>query len=824
MPLVPVAASMVFGGAVGGLLPCGVATAIAWWSSAVAALVTWWLASRSARAPWASVWLLLAVTLASAGWCGARRHLFPREDVAWRLDAAPRPIVLEGVALESPRSIPREHRGGAAEPASEFTLRVGAVRLGGAWKPAAGRASIVVDGSVPAVLPGAVLRVFGRGVRPSPALNPDEFDFRAKARDLGCLSIVRCRTGDGIEVVSQPAWYAPALGLHHLRVRGMERLEEAIAPSRRAFAQALLLGSRESLPREESREFLVTGSVHILSISGLHVGILAAALAGILRLTPLPRSWSLALVALLVGFYMLLVRAETPVVRATLIVWLACLASLCGRRALSLNSLALAAIVVFVLTPTELFRIGTQLSFLSTGVLVAVVAALGDRRPTADPIERLIERSRSRGQRLVRTAGRGLRDAIVAGAAVWAATAPIAAATFHLFTPVAVLLNVVIAPLVAVAMALGFLCLAASVVSGSIGGFFGALCDLTLWAVQACVDAAAAVPGGHAWIAGPPDWWVMGWYAVLAVVAIALPQRLLRRPAPWLAVGTAWIGVGLAALGVSATRPWGRDFSVVTTSLGHGLGVLVRTPAGSSLLYDAGRLGAPGAATRGVSGVLWSDGLDRIDCLVLSHADTDHFNAVPELLERFAVGRVVVSGDFLRDTSPATADTVAAIRGCGIPIDVVASGDAFSLDTGCLVRVLHPGRGEPFRSDNEASLVLSVEVGGRRLLLTGDIEGEAVSRLVATNPGRCDVLVAPHHGTVTSLPPAIAEATMPRVVLVSGLGGTRWSDVRTAYARAAGNPPSRVIKTGARGAIRVRLSDDRIGIDRYATDGWHRER
>jgi competence protein ComEC len=289
-------------------------------------------------------------------------------------------------------------------------------------------------------------------------------------------------------------------------------------------------------------------------------------------------------------------------------------------------------------------------------------------------------------------------------------------------------------------------------------------------------------------------------------------------------VGTAWIGVGLAALGVSATRPWGRDFSVVTTSLGHGLGVLVRTPAGSSLLYDAGRLGAPGAATRGVSGVLWSDGLDRIDCLVLSHADTDHFNAVPELLERFAVGRVVVSGDFLRDTSPATADTVAAIRGCGIPIDVVASGDAFSLDTGCLVRVLHPGRGEPFRSDNEASLVLSVEVGGRRLLLTGDIEGEAVSRLVATNHGRCDVLVAPHHGTVTSLPPAIAEATMPRVVLVSGLGGTRWSDVRTAYARAAGNPPSRVIKTGARGAIRVRLSDDRIGIDRYATDGWHRER
>ena len=161
-------------------------------------------------------------------------------------------------------------------------------------------------------------------------------------------------------------------------------LERHISPARAPLAAALLLGSRESLPREESAAFLATGTVHILSISGLHVGLLALALFRILRLAPVPRTWSLLAVALVTGGYMLLVRAETPVLRATLIVWLSCLAAAFDRRSPAINSLAVAAIVVLAWRPAEVFSAGAQLSFLSTAVLVGAAdcCRAAECRPT----------------------------------------------------------------------------------------------------------------------------------------------------------------------------------------------------------------------------------------------------------------------------------------------------------------------------------------------------------------------------------------------------------------------------------------------------------
>lgn len=830
MPLVPLAAAVLCGGALGIALPGGLTPVVGAWAAAAGLLVVWACLLVAGRERASARVLVVAIGVAATAWCGFQRGIFSREELAWRLDERPRPIVIEGVALESPRLLPRmlppgtPHAADAIEPASEFTLRVERVRVGSSWKRASGRASVVVDGSRPAIEPGMRVRVFGRGMRPSPAFNPNEFDFREKARNLGCLSIVRCRTPDCVEIVEAAPWHAISAWLDRARRWGLARLEAAIAPERADFAQALLLGSRESLPREESRAFLETGTVHILSISGLHVGILAAALAAVLRATPLPRGAGLAVVAAFIGGYMLLVRAETPVVRATLVVWLACLGAAVGRRSVTLNSLAAAAIVVFLWRPCEVFRIGTQLSFLSTGVLVAAASAIAVRRPTDDPIQRLIDRSRPAWEKRLRRAGRGIAEAFIAGAAVWAATAPVTASVFHVVSPVALLLNVVIAPLVAVAMATGFLCLLASTVSTAVGGLFGGLCDATLLGVESCVHAAAMLPGGHAWVAGPPGWWLAGWYVLLAGLAAALPRRWLPRPMPWLAAAGGWCGVGLVATIPQMANLGGGGFEMVAASLGHGLGVVVKTPAGSTMLYDAGRLGAAGAAARGVAGVLWGERVRRIDCLVLSHADTDHFNGVPDLLDRFRIGRVVLSREFLESGSPAARGLLSMLDERGVPVSAVRAGQVFSLDSTCTVRVLHPTGREPEQSDNASSLVLAVEASGRRLLLSGDIEGDAVHRLVARSPERCDVLVAPHHGTATSLPPLLASATRPRIVVVSGAGGPAWKQVKRAYVAAGEGGRSRVLKTGGEGAIRIRLAADALSIDRYTPAGWQPDR
>jgi competence protein ComEC len=347
------------------------------------------------------------------------------------------------------------------------------------------------------------------------------------------------------------------------------------------------------------------------------------------------------------------------------------------------------------------------------------------------------------------------------------------------------------------------------------------------------VGAAAGLPGGHAWVAGPPGWWVAGWYGVIATTLLALPRERLKRAGTWAVVAAAWIAVGLAGrFGSAAFAPRPPALRVVVASMGHGCGIVVQSPLGRCLVYDAGRLGAAGAAQRAMSAVLWSEGIDRIDTLVISHADSDHFNAVPELLERFAVGEIVVSRAFLASPSAGVAELLRLTREAGIPVRTVAaddpSCDSISFDPLCRVRVLHPveaaGAGlvnDNQTSDTETSIVLAIEAAGRRLLLTGDLEGNALARFVAADPGGCDVLVAPHHGSRTSLPPDVARATSPDWVVASGVGGSAWEEVRAAYesARTDGGR-STVLKTGGDGAVAISFTAAGARVEQFSSGLW----
>ncbi len=863
-PLVAVAAAIAAGSGMPAMLHV---SPVAWWGVAAAALATWWWLPGARRPQAAALWLLAGIFAAAAGWSTVRSDLFAADDLAWNLAESARPVAIEGIVVESPRRLSPPavdplrgpiSQAGMPWQCSECVVAVECIRDGPAWRGASGRAAVVIDDRAGAAVPdlptGCRVRVIGRGLRPAPPLNPGEFDFRARAQSLRCLSVVRAHAGDGVQVIAGRSGWSLGAILDRLRSRGVEVLREHISPRQSALAAALLLGSRESLPREESLEFLVTGTIHILSISGLHVGLLSLALFRLFRTVALPRGLCLLAVACCAGLYMALVRAETPVVRATLLVWLGCLGAAIGRRSLAANSLAVAAIIVLVWHPPEIFRTGTQLSFLSTAVLIGVSNAM-PRRATDDPIERLIDRSRPPWERRLRRMGRQAWELCLTGAAVWAVTAPIVAARFHLVSPIGLVLNPLIAPFVAAAMGWGFLCLVAATVSRGLAAVCGWACDITLRCIGAVVSWSSGLPGGYVWVSGPPGWWVAGWYVALALALCLLSRERLGRAGTWLAMGVAWCGVGLFVEGMTAMLGSGPPaLRVVVAAMGHGCGIVVRSPMGRCLVYDAGRLGAAGAARRSMTAVLWQEGVGRIDTLVVSHADTDHFNAVPELLERFAVGELVVSRPFLDSDSVAVAELLRRTQAAGVPLRVVQAGDSFALDACCRLRVLHPaGPGDrpshaaaaecmqetmhpppsvlvasPGRSDNECSIVLAVESAGRRLLLTGDLEGEPLRRFVAAGPGACDVLVAPHHGSRTSLPPDIARVTAADWVLVSGPGTSGWDEVRKAYATARGvGRTATVLKTGcdgeSGGAIAVTLTAGDVRVEQFSSRGGWRE-
>jgi competence protein ComEC len=822
-PLVVAAAALALGCWLGRVAapPPGASLAAGSWIASVAALAGWWLVRRDARPRVPAACLVAAIAALGASWSAARFDWFPRDDLAWQLAESPRPVAVTATVVDSFRVVPTgsdPRRAAAIGPASECVVAIDGWRAGSRWRAASGRATVVVDGEPPRVGVGDRVRILGRGLRPATAGNPGEFDGRVRARASRCLSVIRVGSARGVRRLASAPSLWPAGWLDRLRDRGLRVLASHVSPARLPLASALLLGSRESLPRASADDFLTTGTVHILSISGLHVGLLAIALFAMVRAVSLPRGWALVLVAAVTGGYMLLVRAETPVVRATLLVWLSCLAAAVGRRSPAINGLAVAAIVVLALRPADVLSAGTQLSFLSTAVLVGVASVMAASRQVPDPIERLIDRSRSPVERLARRVGGECRMAFLAGAAVWVATAPLVAARFHVVSPVGLLVNVLVAPLVALAMGCGFLCLVASCVSTALAGWCGAACDAMLAGISLAVHWSARIPGGHWWVAGPPDWWVAGWYAAFLATLVWCRADALRRPRTWATVAAAWCGVGIVS--ETATLAMARPAGLrgVVAAVGHGCGVVFTSPSGRTLVFDAGRLGAPAAASRSLSAVLWSERTRTIDHLVISHADVDHFNAVPELLDRFAVGEVVVAEAFIASDAAATRDLVAGIQRRGIPLRTVQAGDSFAVDAQCRVRVLHPPPGPAVGSDNEASLVLAVEAAGRRWMLTGDLEGPAAARFVAAHPDSCDVLLAPHHGSATSLPPAVAAATRPQVVVVSGAESRSWPLVREAYASAAAG--AEVLATARDGAIAIEADAARLVVSRFRGGRW----
>ena len=202
-------------------------------------------------------------------------------------------------------------------------------------------------------------------------------------------------------------------------------------------------------------------------------------------------------------------------------------------------------------------------------------------------------------------------------------------------------------------------------------------------------------------------------------------------------------------------------------AVGHGTSVLLELPDGRTILYDAGRMGSPQAAVLPISSVLWSRRIAHIDAIVLSHADADHFNAVPELLDRFSVGAVYVSPVMFDNDTPALDALRASIVASDVPVKDLCEGARLATATGVEAEVLHPPPGGCRGGDNSNSIVLRIRDGGQSILLTGDLEGDGLDELLAELPLPCDVLLAPHHGSRRSRPQEMTGWAVPSLVVVS---------------------------------------------------------
>lgn len=798
-----------------------------WFLGSLFALVIWGLAWLAARHVTASCVLLCAWLAIGGAWHHDYWNLYRDDEIGLMVREEIRPLAIEGIAYNSPRWVPAPPltslRAIPKGDETEVVLRVTAVRDGQSWRPASGWAALDVDGHLLGIQAGDRLRVMALASRPMKPLNPAEFDFANYERSRRTWCRLRGLFPDSVTVVERGSGWSSRLWLSRVRERGNAVLRQHIPAQRATLAAAILIGAREQLDPDRNEGFLVTGTIHVLSISGLHVGILAWGFWTILRTGLLPRRGALIGAMLLTVGYAFLTDLQPPVLRATVLVVAMCVARLIGRQALGFNTLAIAGLIVLAYQPASLFLAGPQLSFLAVAVMILGRAWINPPA-TTDPLDRLIARTRPRPVRMWRAFQRETWRIWLTGALIWLISLPLVWQSYNLISVVALVVNTVIWIPITLAMYFGFAALVLGLVAPPLGAACGWVCNLNLQFMEGCVETTRHWPGSYTWLPAPPWWWVATFYGGLLVMAVVPAFRL--RPWWWAALGAAWFAIGLGLNGPISRWLDSRDddkLRCTFVAVGHGIGCLVELPDGQMMLYDSGKLGSPLGAVRPVSAVLWSRGITHLDAVVISHADSDHFNAIPELLDRFSVGVIYVSPIMFERPQPAVEELREAIERSGVPLRAISAGDRLSNSGGFELGVLHPPRKGVLGSDNANSILLLCEYAGRRILLTGDLESPGLEDVLAEEPLDCDIVLAPHHGSLRSNPEGFAGWSTAEYVVISGARNVEdipdIEAVKNAYRRRG----AKVFHTAEDGCIWFEVSKEGITATTFRPTTGDRE-
>lgn len=560
--------------------------------------------------------------------------------------------------------------------------------------------------------------------------------------------------------------------------RTIDRLYGEQAP----LARALLIADERDIDPGVRERMSDAGIIHMISVSGLHVAVLAEAVVLTLLIAGAHIRRAEAIALVIVAGFVLFVGAPAPAVRSGAMFGALVVTRWLQRPTSPWALLALGGIIPLV-EPRVVGAIGYQLSVVGMAGLLA--SGILSRRLPSLPGPPWADRM-----------GREMLATVIASAA----TAPIVAWHFGRVSLAAPITNLAAAPLFALAQPALFL----SLVLAPIEPVARLIADGT-GVLLAAIGGVGDIGGSLPWAA--IDVMPSTATAVLSAgMAVALLATCASRD--WIRPALLGACVVVSAVWWPVLRPAPDRLEVHMLDVGQGDAIALRTPRARWIVMDAGNAWRTGDAGERVVLPYLSRRGGRVAALILSHPHTDHVGGAPTLLRRMAVG-MVLDGGFVH-TSEAYAATIATARARGVPWRVVRAGDSLEIDDVRLT-ILAPdsARAASATDANEASVIVAAEYRGVRVLLTGDAEREEEERLRRQYRDRlrADILKVGHHGSSTSSSPGFLDAVRPRVALVSvGAGNTY------------GHPSEAVLEAlSRRGAQVMRTDDD--GTIVVSTDG-----
>jgi competence protein ComEC len=579
------------------------------------------------------------------------------------------------------------------------------------------------------------------------------------------------------------------------------------------------LGEQENIPEEVKEHFILTGTAHLLAISGDQFGIVAF-LSFSLLIWILKRSEFLLLSISIkklaasitipcIVLYAFIAGGGISVIRAMIMLITFLFSILFGRERNLLHTLTLAAFLILIFSPPSLFDVSFQLSFLAVLSILYLVP-------------RILEGLRKEGPSLPsettwkKSIWKYIKISLVVTAVASFGTAPFVALHFNRISPIGLVTNLFVIPWV------GFVIVPLSLASSILSFFFtpfatfllniNSFITLILLRVLAFL---ASFPFASLFVSTPTTLEIALFYSLL-FLTVHLKKKEAAR----------YLFVGLCVVLVLDFAFWNlkglfqKNLTMTFIDVGQGDSILIEFPKGKRMLIDGGGLYGDrfDIGKNVIAPFLWNKKIPRIDYLVLTHPDPDHLKGLNFVASHFSIGQFWDNG--LRGDSESYFQLVETLLSKKVERFSLNEKTPLQIINGVQISFLNPpgklesrrvGRNTSFF--NNHSLVMKLQFKNMRVLLAADIEKEVEYRLMREGYSlRADILKIPHHGSISSSTPLFLERVKPTYAVLSvgerNIGRLPHPEVIKRYQQIG----TRIFRTDQQGAITVVTDGEKIEV------------